>query len=386
VEYSRAEIKAGILIVVALVILGVMIYLVSNIGEMITVKKPLIVRFSQVGGINKGAPVRYAGVKVGHVVDIRTYVEPGKSHVDLICRIHKDLTITKNDLAIIGTQLTGDVWVDISPGEGEPLAEGEPLIGKPGYTPIEIQAKLVRTIKGLEEFITEERPRISEAISDIQKTAKSLSETSRKMKEYVQNDLKAILASAGETVEKAKTILEESEEPLKGTLQNLEASSEQAKEIVSGNRQKIEGVIESLQKTSENIKRASETFDRVASRALSVIESNRADIRQTVLHLRDIAANFKMASEDLRRNPWKLTYRPSKRERKDLETYELAVEVSRSASEVDSALRKIEAIAESSELKKEEKPENLAKALEELQGILEGLKKSEQALYKRLGE
>ena len=389
-EYTRAEVKAGILIVVSLVILGGMIYFVSNFKDMFIEKQIITARFEQVGGMNEGSPVRFAGRVVGHVSSIEPYTDPetGKQYVEIISRVHKDLKIPKDSLTLIGAQLTGDVWLDITPGPGEPFAPGEEvlLIGKPGFTPIELQAKLVKGIEKLEEFISGERPKVSETLSLVRKTAEDLSQTASTVRQYVETDVKTFLANANDAAAGAKRVISENEEAVKTTTANLRDTSSQMKDLVSANREKVDEIVTRLSASSESVQTAAQNFEKASAGALGLVDENRRTIKEAIGSLRDTAVNLKLASEDLRRNPWKLTYRPSKQDRKDWEIYEVAVNLSESARAVDSAASRLQAVSESPGVTEEEQSQQLAKALEELNQMLLTMQKSGEALYERLSK
>jgi phospholipid/cholesterol/gamma-HCH transport system substrate-binding protein len=88
-------------------------------GESITA----VARFSNIGGLNKGAPVTVAGVPVGSVEKL-TLGEDFSAMVEL--KLKKSFRIPADSTASIRSKgLLGDKYVALSPGPGEdPLKDG----------------------------------------------------------------------------------------------------------------------------------------------------------------------------------------------------------------------------------------------------------------------
>jgi phospholipid/cholesterol/gamma-HCH transport system substrate-binding protein len=116
---SKQELKVGIFVAVGLVMLVVAILLVGNFqtwrhGYVVTV------RFSFIDGVKVGAPVRFAGVAVGEVKDLKfTTLETNNvTVVDVNCWIHNDIRIPGDSSPLINTMgLLGEKYIEIMPGK-----------------------------------------------------------------------------------------------------------------------------------------------------------------------------------------------------------------------------------------------------------------------------
>ena len=75
-EHSRSELKAGAMILVALFMLLVIIFSVSDIESLFIPMTKVRVWFQEVRGLKVNDPVLYAGVNVGRVASLK--VEEGK--------------------------------------------------------------------------------------------------------------------------------------------------------------------------------------------------------------------------------------------------------------------------------------------------------------------
>src|SRR5918911_5652947 len=66
-----SELKIGIVSLFALVIAGILIFMVSGEGGFFWQRYSIKTIFSDIQGLKKGAPVRVAGVEVGSVTDMQ---------------------------------------------------------------------------------------------------------------------------------------------------------------------------------------------------------------------------------------------------------------------------------------------------------------------------
>jgi len=131
------EIKVGFLILIGLLIISVAIFSVGGQEEIWQKKYRLKIRFSQVNGLQKGAPVRLAGSRVGTVKDIY-FSDDSTQQLEVIIKVNKSVQsrIRKNSVAKIGALgLLGDKTIEISLGSVDypVLEDNQYLAGKDSY-------------------------------------------------------------------------------------------------------------------------------------------------------------------------------------------------------------------------------------------------------------
>ncbi len=118
-----AELKIGLLAVVAIVLATTLTFLVGGQGGFFWQQYHLKTRFSNVLGLKAGAVVRVAGVEVGKVGS----VEFAGAEVEVVLQVHENLRarITDRSRASIGSlSLLGEPVIDITPSsEGTPLGD-----------------------------------------------------------------------------------------------------------------------------------------------------------------------------------------------------------------------------------------------------------------------
>jgi len=143
-----SQLRVGIIVIVASIALGVLIFLMSGTAGLFTRKITLKAYFDNAQGLREGAPVRIEGVDIGNVTNIS--VEP--SHVDpkkgpLPVRVTFKVATKypgalKNDSAVtLSTAgVLGETFMDIDSrlAKGRPVQNGDelPTTETPGFNDV----------------------------------------------------------------------------------------------------------------------------------------------------------------------------------------------------------------------------------------------------------
>jgi phospholipid/cholesterol/gamma-HCH transport system substrate-binding protein len=118
------ELKIGLTALLALVMVGVLIVLLSSGGGFFWQQYTLRAIFPDVAGLNAGSPVRLAGVDVGSVEAVAF----AGDRVEVVMNVNRAVQarITSESVAALGTvSLLGEAAVDISAAiAGTPVPEG----------------------------------------------------------------------------------------------------------------------------------------------------------------------------------------------------------------------------------------------------------------------
>ena len=188
------ELKVGIFIFIGIVILSVIIF---SIGNFYSVKQgyTLNVVFSFANGIGIGAPVRYSGVEVGEVQDIKVYFDEKENRplVKIGVWVSQNTWINENAKASINTLgLLGEKYLEIAPGTRDTrlLEKGDTLRGQDPVSTEEI----ARSTKELIEKIGTLTESINKIAGD-ESVRTSLKNTVNNM-EALSGDLRDFLSYA----------------------------------------------------------------------------------------------------------------------------------------------------------------------------------------------
>lgn len=167
-----AELRVGILVVVALLIFAVAIFTLGGRVGAFTEKYTLYTFMPSVSGLEKGAPVRLAGVDVGTVDEVAFIGGDERDSINsrfqqaygdslgeraLVVRftVEEDVQekVTRSSRAKIGTVgLLGDKYLDLDVGDSRepPLSSGDIVLNE---APIDYEGLIARAAEGVEELV-----------------------------------------------------------------------------------------------------------------------------------------------------------------------------------------------------------------------------------------
>lgn len=308
--YSNS-VRAGVLLVTTL--LGaVVILIVLSKAAIFTSKSAytLIFRMADgVAGLDIGAEVRVAGLKVGRVTAITEHFVDDR--IEVAIEIDASIPVYKDAQALRSQPLLGNYsWINFST-----LGTAAAGLVKPGdkldATP---SGGLLATIVGpqnagrankmfedlvaftgsLNDFATVQYPqKVVPILDDTSSTLHAL----RADYNTWRPDIGATLASAASGTKK-----------LDAAMDDAKVLAADARAVVAHMRQEnlkqIDNILSEAEKGTTSFASAMETLD-------TELVTRLPDIRALLWDLRQAGAQIKLASMEVRRSPWKLLYRPS---------------------------------------------------------------------------
>ncbi len=265
-DYKRSEIGAGIFLVVSFCILTVMVFAVSDIQSLFKKKKEMHILFHYSDGIEKNAQVRYSGIKIGKVSNIRAAPEYGDK-VELTISVYSDAVIKTDTRAAIKTLgLVGGKYVELTGGtpQAQELAQGGTLTGEESFkledltkAGLEVVAKLKNIANNLDHILGDPA-------------------TSKNIKLIVKN--------------------------LQDTTENIKVMTASKEEITQGLKN-LPAITKKLDETTTSLKTLTEKAD-------SLVGDNKKKIDDTLANVREITENIKEMTAEVKKAPWKLIRKP----------------------------------------------------------------------------
>lgn len=265
-EYRRSEIRAGAFLLLSFTILTVMVFAVSDIQSLFKKKKEVNVLFLYSDGIEKNAPVRFSGIKIGKVAHIRVAPEQGDK-IELTLSVFSDTVLKEDTKASIRTLgLVGGKYVELTGGSPQAplLPPGGMLIGE-------------------ESLKVEDLTRIAlDVVGKLKKIA---------------NNLDRVLGDPAI----AKS--------LKTTIQNLQEVSANVKVMTSNKEEVAQGlknlpdILKKLDESATNLKAITEKSDKI-------VGDNKKNIDAMIESFKDMGKNLKETTDDVKKHPWKLLRKP----------------------------------------------------------------------------
>ena len=346
-ERSRSNVRAGIFVMVSLLLaVATIIVLTNALDTLLRPKRTYTVTFTVEKGVKNikgGAEVRVGGVLMGRVKEIIPRIEPDVplEKIDIVFSLDRRVTLYSDAQVLVTPALIGaDAWLEVNyvgtPGAG-------PVTGAlEGFT---VPAGAVATLLGADnarktdEIVENARVMVAQArdaVGDVRRLAGRI--TDEDWPRWSSRIDRVMDWAVGAT-EKFDVVLEDGRATVAGV-----------RGIVTDNRPRIDDTFENFQEITRRLR--VETVDKVNSvldtgqkgldRAVSILEKVdrefdgwAPEIRETLAGLRQTSQQLKLASVEVRRSPWKLLYRPDESE---LE-HELLYEAARSFAMAVSDLR-----------------------------------------------
>ncbi len=339
-EYRSSEVKAGLFIFISMIGLVAMIFMMGNIQDYFKPRKMLKVVFNFTGGMEVGAPVRYAGLDIGSVKDIEllgSKDEKGSDRVTVIAEINPAIIIKKNSVAMIKTAgLMGGLYIDIRPGtQGSPeLAANEKLIGqdsfeiaKIGDMATEVILEIRRFTKLTEDLVTDVRNTLEGVRLSVSHMDSVVMENRPAIKANMDNALKVSgklsnfldknsgkLGSTFEHVasvsEKADKLLTDKDTEIREIISQLHNMSREMEILMADTRPGVTSLINSMETNAQeitlDIDRTATSVAQTLDQGNSIMVENRRSLLELVKNMNETSRNLKSLTEDLKRNPWKL--------------------------------------------------------------------------------
>lgn len=288
------EARVGLLVLVALVMLGAFVFVLGGvrIGE----GYPLYVDFDNPGSVQAGAPVRIGGVKVGRVEEVRYMggrLDPATGRHPLVrLRISVDRevqdTVHDDALFYVTSQgVLGEQFVAIDPGTAEHpvLAEGSIVSG---VDPPRLDLALALGYELLEDLVEGVRSR-REDLSGLVDDVVALVHVIRELLEGHREDVDHIVAQVSTAADEGVALLRGARETY--------VEGQQPRRILS----RVEHLVGTLDREAGPLLSDARDVATSARDTLAAIgPEERTDIQETIHSAHRIASEVETATGDVR--------------------------------------------------------------------------------------
>jgi len=311
-QVFRSEIKVGLLILVAFMLLSAGIFITSDIRTLWDKKKTLVFLFPYADGISKGSPVWYAGFEVGEVTDIRI-AKDARDRIAVAVKIDPQAQVRRDSrIEIRSLGMMGAKYVEISPGspDSPEVAPGEIFEGKSPASLSEVIATGQQAAAHLVDLIRETQGLVHDVRSE------------SSIKEVIENanGLLVEMRGRGEDLKVLVQKLDKFADSLNVTGQHLKnASGEGGKEFTAFLKE-LRDTNRSIQKRLENVEtQLTKTLDQAGKSfaeaegtvqgVSSLVSSGEKDILSLLRNLKETSRHIEALSEDLRSHPYKVIWK-----------------------------------------------------------------------------
>lgn len=214
---DRHEVAVGMFVIIGFLVLTVTVFFVSGVYLF----KPgykIHVMYEYVSILNKGAPIRMAGVRIGEVDDVNLVFDKEKGHirVKITLFINNGIEVRENyQFFIRGTHILSEPHIEISPVEGNaPVIKPGTLLEGIDPVPVEEIVEKAHAIAGH-----------LEAVLGAFRNASGADDGGE--------TLKGLLINLEKITKSLSIAMDGNEENLKDSLENLHESSEAMTQILT---------------------------------------------------------------------------------------------------------------------------------------------------------
>lgn len=210
------EVAVGVFVILGFIFLTLVLFFVSGV-YLFRPGYSVEVVYGYVSILNKGAPVRMAGVKVGEVSDVRLFFDEAKkmNRVKVKLFIEKGVEIRENyEFSIRGTHILSEPHIEISP--------------KPGHFPLLRKGNIV---EGAELVSVEAL--VDKAHEILGHLAKVTGKFSEGVDDGTVKDLKTMITNLSELSGALNKSLKGSEEEVRQSVKSIESSAASLETILA---------------------------------------------------------------------------------------------------------------------------------------------------------
>ena len=295
-EYHRHEIRAGAILVGALLILLAMLFFSSDLAFWFRSTQKIFVTFKNVSGLVKSDPVLFKGVKVGKVSYMSVRPEQG-GLAEVTLEIDANLPLYASvpgkppgtQFKIASQGLLGESAIEIIPGNPHnPVLEPESVV----------EGKEVVRIEELTNLVQEIATNVRDSMAVLTQTVNDPA---------VQAKFKAILDSLSNASVNLDKVISGNMRNINDIAANLRALSVELNQIVVKNRDQINTLVENYKNLPASVQG---DVTKTQESITSLIEENRKQINEALQHLDATSKHVEDLAEDLKKNPWKVIRKP----------------------------------------------------------------------------
>jgi methyl-accepting chemotaxis protein len=164
----------------------------------------------------------------------------------------------------------------------------------------------------------------------------------------------------------------------------LAAVANTAEKIEAYTKWDVGEILAGLRESNTKILRIVSNFEEVSEEVRQIATLNRDNVDEMLDNLAQVSADFKATMKEVRRNPWRLLYRPGTQEVRSQNLYDAVRSFSDGASQLDQAIAKLRVLQKvqgDSPALVAETTKNVHKHLQE---TFKKFSKAEEALWKEL--
>jgi len=310
---SRQDlVKAGITLLVGLVTLGLFIVALGGTRFWESLDR-YVIRFRTIKDLNVGRPVKFAGLEVGRVLELKVDAQ-NPALVRVVVGVDSSFALYEGTQASISQKgLVGDNYVLLSldetpkarllPGADIPAVDSpgmEEIADKVGEMVGAVVPRLTRITSALEEFVSSEN---SKNFKELLVQAPKLLAETRTAMARINKDWGSLSAAASQGLDQAGRSMREVSSGLNQTLAKIESVLDEVNQSWNST---LSVIRTEAARTGGNV-------SGLAAQIQSGLDYDQERLEQVLDNMADMAEEMKMLSRSLRERPWRILNVPKEK-------------------------------------------------------------------------
>ncbi len=349
---QRDAFRAGVFMLLSIMLILVLIVAIKGFARVFEPVQVRAARFSlrdDLGGLQVGDNLRVAGFTVGEIQSIRLITNVKKPFVRVTFTMPKKYTLRTGAQVVIGGTITGTSWLNFeSLGSGKPLPPDYVLTGRPSGIShaLATVASLAPQIKAMVTQVrTTTVPLINADLTKLGATADSIrtaATSASGVLRSVHGEIKPVVAKYDAAADKTAYAMDQAGKLLhsgrKGAVVNINAVTADIKKAIPALLAKAQSDLNQVHATFTN-------STALTQQAKSLLTQNQDRINSIIRALHGASVNLKVFAVEIRHSPWRLLYKPSKKDINNVEIYDAVREFDQAARHLQHAADVLKASA-----------------------------------------
>ncbi len=246
-EYRSNEIKAGCFVVVSIILLIAFLIIISGL-DLFKSTKIYRARFTYTSGIEVGSLVRFGGMEVGTVKEVKISDEDN-SYIEFTIEINGEVPIKEDSKVFITSiGIMGEYYIEISTGSpNSKLMPPGSMLNCKNVTPLmmltdtvdKLTEKLSETISGINQLLGHDNQR---QINEILVSLNNILKENQQSVNSMMTNMEALVANVNKMGKTFDNLLEENQQSIAGSIKQLEKTMEQSQQTIAQLQQTIKNV------------------------------------------------------------------------------------------------------------------------------------------------
>ena len=349
---QRDAFRAGVFMLLSIMLILVMIVAIKGFARVFEPVQVRAARFSlrdDLGGLQVGDNLRVAGFTVGEIQSISLITNVKKPFVRVTFTMPKKYTLRTGAQVVIGGTITGTSWLNFeSLGSGTPLKPNYVLTGHPSGIShaLATVASLAPQIKAMVTQVrTTTVPLINADLTKLGTTEDSIhaaATSATGVLNSVHDEIPPVVAKYNLAADKTAYAMDQAGKLLhsgrKGAIVNINAATAEIKKAIPALITKAQSDLNELHATLTN-------STALTAKARTLLAANQDRINGMIRALHGASVNLKIFAVEIRHSPWRLLYKPSKKDINNVEIYDAVREFDQAARHLQHAADVLKATA-----------------------------------------